>query len=180
LKAEPRTARPLRPSEPTSFESTVLPHLDAAYTLARYLAGNDADAQDAVQDACMRALTYFHGFQGGDARAWLLRIVRNVCHDLWRRRRTHATEALGDELGTGESPEDALLRSASRSALRDAIDALPAEFREVIVLREIEGMSYAEIAAVVEVPAGTVMSRLSRARRRLQEALNPAAPRGGG
>ena len=170
----------MRPSEPKSFESTVLPHLDAAYTLARYLAGNDADAQDAVQDACMRALTYFHGFQGGDARAWLLRIVRNVCHDLWRRRRAHATEALGDQLDSGESPEDALLRSASRSALREAIDALPAEFREVIVLREIEGLSYAEIAAVTEVPAGTVMSRLSRARRRLQEALNPAAPRGGG
>lgn len=175
-----RPLRLFRPAEPTRFESVVLPHLDAAYTLARYLAGNDADAQDAVQDACMRALTYFHSFQGGDARAWLLRIVRNVCHDLWRRRRTHATEELSDELGAGESPEDALLRGASRSALRAAIDALPAEYREVIVLREIEGMSYAEIAAVVEVPAGTVMSRLSRARRRLQEALNPAAPRGGG
>lgn len=171
-----RARTPLHPAELRRFEDTVLPHLDAAYTLARHLVRDDADAQDVVQDACARALRYFAGFSGGDARAWLLRIVHNVCHDSWRRRRAARTVELGDDLAT-ESPEDALLRGASRDSLRAAIDRLPPEFREVIVLREIEGLSYAKIAEVTDVPAGTVMSRLSRARRRLQEALNPA-PRG--
>jgi RNA polymerase sigma-70 factor (ECF subfamily) len=166
----------LQPSQPGRFEATVLPHLDSAYTLARYLMRDEADAQDAVQDAALRALTYFDGFRGGDARAWLLRIVRNACHDVWRRR--PRTTPLTDDLAAGESPEDALLGTATHDALRAAIDALPPEFREVIVLREIEGLSYAEIAEVAEVPAGTVMSRLARARKRLQEALNPA-PREG-
>jgi RNA polymerase sigma-70 factor (ECF subfamily) len=164
----------LHAREPAGFEDVVLPHLDAAYTLARYLLRHEADAQDAVQDAFMRALTYFGGYRGGDARAWLLRIVRNVCLDALRRKRASAADELDDSIG-GESPEDGLLRGVARGALRTAIDELPPEYREVIVLREIEGMSYAEIAEVAEIPAGTVMSRLSRARRRLQEALNPAA-----
>lgn len=168
----------LQPSELRRFEDTVLPHLDGAYTLARYLLRNEADAQDVVQDACVRAMTYFAGFRSGDARAWLLRIVRNACHD--HRRRHPATAELDDALAAGDSPEDALLLDASRASLRAAIGRLPDEFREVIVLREIEGLTYAEIAQVTDVPAGTVMSRLARARRRLQEALNPAAARGGG
>jgi RNA polymerase sigma-70 factor (ECF subfamily) len=172
---------PLRlhlPANQPTFEATVLPHLDAAYSFARYLVRNDADAQDAVQDACVRALTYFAGFRGEDARSWLLRIVRNVCNDQWRRRRSQAMEPLDEGASSGESPEDGLLRSAMRPALRAAVDALPTEYREVIVLREIEELSYAEIAAVVEVPIGTVMSRLSRGRARLQQALDPTASGG--
>lgn len=162
----------MQPRDTARFEDVVLPHLDAAYTLSRYLLRDEADAQDAVQDAFVRAMSYFASYRGGDARAWLLRIVRNVCHDALRRRRASADE-LGDDVAD-EGAEEGVLRALDRRDLRGAIDALPAEYREVIVLREIEGMSYAEIAEVAEIPAGTVMSRLSRARRRLQEALNPA------
>jgi RNA polymerase sigma-70 factor (ECF subfamily) len=163
----------LLPRDTARFEDVVLPHLDAAYTLSRYLLRDEADAQDAVQDAFVRAMSYFASYRGGDARAWLLRIVRNVCHDAMRRRRALAADELGDDVAD-EGAEDDVVRGLDRSALHRAIDALPTEYREVIVLREIEGMSYAEIAQVADVPAGTVMSRLSRARRRLQEALNPA------
>jgi RNA polymerase sigma-70 factor, ECF subfamily len=157
----------------------MLPHLDAAYTLARYLTRNDHDAEDIVQDAYLRAHTYQDSFRGegpDSARAWLLTIVRNTAYS-WRRREgksaltTEFDEAQHSDSVAGEHPEAALLRSAARDTLRRALDQLPPEFREVIVLRELEGLSYREIGAVVGVPAGTVMSRLSRARERLQRAL---------
>jgi RNA polymerase sigma-70 factor (ECF subfamily) len=163
----------------TRFETVVLPHLDAAYTLARYLTRNEHDAEDVVQDACLRALKYFEGFRGEEgtsARAWLLAIVRHTAYT-WRRR--HRAEALSTEFDETEHshavaddhPEKELLRGAAKETLARALDRLAPEFREVIVLRELQGLSYKEISEVAGVPAGTVMSRLSRARSRLQEAL---------
>ena len=155
------------------FDAIVLPNLDAAYTLARYLAGNDADAQDIVQDASLRALRHVAGFRGtteSDARAWFLAIVRNATYT-WRRRQRGG--------GGSDTEFDEELHSAGvmhdpgvAVDLRAALDALPVEFREVIVLRELQGLSYKEISDVTGVPVGTVMSRLSRARKRLQEALS--------
>jgi RNA polymerase sigma-70 factor, ECF subfamily len=168
----------LEPSELERFEAVVLPHLDAAYTLARYLMQNDHDAQDVVQDACLRALKYFRGFRGAEAaeaRAWVLAIVRNTAYT-WRRRgagalTTEFDESLHSEAVDHDNPESAAVTASERESLRHAIDELPPEFREVIVLRELEGLSYKEISDVAGVPVGTVMSRLSRARRRLEEAL---------
>ncbi|HVH08696.1 MAG TPA: sigma-70 family RNA polymerase sigma factor [Gemmatimonadales bacterium] len=166
-------------SELERFEAFVLPHLDAAYTLARYLTRDDHDAQDIVQDAYLRALKYFGGFRGAggdEARAWLLAIVRNTAYT-WRRR--HRVHALGTEFDEerhsedagGPDPAAALDREEARASLAHALDGLSPEFREVIVLRELEGLSYKEISEVTGVPLGTVMSRLARARRRLQDAL---------
>ena len=161
------------------FEAVVLPHLDAAYTLARYLTRNDHDAQDVVQDASLRALRYFRGFRGagsGEGRAWLLAIVRNTAHT-WRQRHRGDTltaefdEERHSEAVAHEHPEAAAEARSEHAALRRAIDELAPDFREVIVLRELEGLSYKEISDVAGVPVGTVMSRLSRARRRLEEAL---------
>ncbi len=170
----------MEPSELERFEAMVLPHLDAAYTLARYLTRNDHDAQDVVQDAYLRALKYFSGFRGaeggGDGRAWLLAIVRNSAYT-WRRRHradslaTEFDEELHSDAVAEDHPAAALERDSARASLHRALDRLPPEFREVIVLRELEGLSYKEIGDVTGVPMGTVMSRLSRARRRLQEAL---------
>ena len=163
----------------TRFEAVVLPHLDAAYTLARYLLRNEQDAQDVVQDAYLRALEYFDSFRGEEAtsaRAWLLTIVRNTAYSRRRHYRddalnTEFDETLHSDAGADNNPEGALLRSAAKETLARALDRLAPEFREVIVLRELEGLSYKEISAVAGVPVGTVMSRLSRARTRLQEAL---------
>ena len=154
------------------LEAVVLPHLDAAYTLARYLTRNDADAQDVVQDAALRALKYFGGFRGtteADGRAWFLAIVRNTAYT-WRRdqRGDGVTTEFNDELHSDDVQADPTLAMD----LRQALDALPFEFREVVVLRELEGLSYKEISDVTGVPVGTVMSRLSRARKRLQRALS--------
>jgi RNA polymerase sigma-70 factor, ECF subfamily len=158
----------------------VLPHLDAAYTLARYLTRNEHDAEDVVQDACLRALKYFEdgfrGEEGTSARAWLLTIVRNTAFSSRRRQRPNAVVLEFDEAQhsgavADEHPEAALLRRAAKEALGRALDRLAPEFREVIVLRELEGLSYKEISDVAGVPVGTVMSRLSRARTRLQQAL---------
>lgn len=169
----------MRSGEAGQFEGAILPHLDAAYTLARYLTRNDHDAEDVVQDAYLRAFTYRESFRGEgaeSARAWLLAIVRNTAYS-WRRRQgmsaldTEFDETRHSDSADGEHPEAALLRGAERERLRRALDQLPPEFREVIVLRELEGLSYREIGEVVGVPAGTVMSRLSRARERLQRAL---------
>ena len=173
----------MEPSELERFEATVLPHLDAAYTLARYLTRNDHDAQDVVQDAYLRALKYFGGFRGeggaaesGAARAWVLAIVRNTVHT-WRRRHradalaTEFDEELHSEAVAGDHPAAALDRDTTRESVRQALDRLSPEFREVIVLRELEGLSYKEISDVTGVPVGTVMSRLARARGRLREAL---------
>jgi RNA polymerase sigma-70 factor (ECF subfamily) len=166
----------LESNELGRFEAIVLPHLDAAYTLARYLVRNEHDAQDMVQDAYLRALKYFDGFRGDDGRAWLLTIVRNTAFTWLRRHRVDASAAEFDERLHSEGvadahPEAALLGASARESLHQALDGLPAEFREVIVLRELQGLSYQEIGEVTGVPMGTVMSRLSRARQRLQRAL---------
>jgi RNA polymerase sigma-70 factor (ECF subfamily) len=169
----------LEPSELERFEAVVLPHLDAAYGLARYLTRDAADADDVVQDALLRALRYFGSFRGegpGQSRAWVLAIVRNMAYT-WRRRRRIDTsaeafdEAVHSESAAGDHPAADLARQDSRETLAQALERLPGELREVIVLREIEGLSYKEIAEVADVPIGTVMSRLSRARKRLQAAL---------
>jgi RNA polymerase sigma-70 factor (ECF subfamily) len=176
----------LEPIELERFEALVLPHLDAAYTVARYLLGDDHDAQDVVQDAYLRALKYFDGFRGAagaDGRAWLLAIVRNTAYT-WRRRHrvdaqaTPFDEELHSESAAEVHPEAAVLRTAARESVHDALNRLPPEFREVIVLRELEGLSYKEIGDVAGVPVGTVMSRLSRARSRLRRALCAGAKEG--
>lgn len=169
----------MTPSELERFEAVVLPHLDAAYNLARYLMRSDHDAQDVVQDACLRALRHFGGFRGagsGEGRAWLLAIVRNTAYS-WRRgrradeRTTEFDESQHSEAIAHDNPETAVVAASDRESLRRAIDELPPEFREVIVLREFEGLSYKEIGDVAGVPIGTVMSRLSRARQRLADVL---------
>lgn len=158
------------------FEQLVLPHLHAAYNLARWLTRNDHDAEDVVQEACMRALRFFGGFHGGDARAWLLAIVRNACYDWLRRRRpADAAVAFDEDLHSAadrhDTPEDLLLERADRDRVREALEALPLPWREVLVLRELEGLSYREIADVTGIKMGTVMSRLARARARLLQQL---------
>lgn len=152
----------------------MLPYLGAALTLARYLLGEMADAEDAVQEAYLQALRHFGGFRGENARAWLLTIVRRVCYAQAGRRRRFGSPAdpeLLDNLPGGEDPEADLLQGELREQLVDTVEALPAQFREVIVLRDIQDLSYKEIAAVIGAPIGTVMSRLARARARLQRAL---------
>jgi RNA polymerase sigma-70 factor, ECF subfamily len=162
--------------DPSTFEQLMLPHLDAAYNLARWLLGDPHDAEDAVQDACLRAYRAFDRFRGTDGRAWLLTIVRNVCYThLRKNRRSPAKVAFDDELhGTTQDPADAnavAWHEVKSELLRQALDRLPTEHREVIVLHEIEGLAYREIAAVAEIPIGTVMSRLARARQKLQTEL---------
>jgi RNA polymerase sigma-70 factor (ECF subfamily) len=159
------------------FEEATVPHLDAAFNLARHLTRDDHEAEDIVQDACLRALKYFRSFRGGSGRAWLLQIVRHTFYT--RRRRARRTEALltdfDEETHVTEpgdtDPERRLHREDAGQVLRDALAELPAAAREIIVLRELEGLSYKEIARVTGVPVGTVMSRLARARERLQIAL---------
>lgn len=158
------------------FERLVMPHLRAGYNLARWLTSDPNDAEDVVQEATMRALRSIDSFHGGDARCWLLTIVRNTCFTWLKQNRQKRTVALADDDITemesgGTTPDVALLRSADAEMVRQAIDELPLEYREVLVMREIEGLSYKEISAVADLPPGTVMSRLSRARQRLQEAL---------
>ena len=163
-----------------SFERIVVPLLDDAYTLARYLMRDEHDAQDVVQEAYLRAWRHYGGFHGGDARPWLLAIVRNCCHT-WRRsaRPQQAVEYVDEVHGNAEGGQRATdadaIEASDRTELRDALDRLQPEYREAIVLREIEGLSYREIASVTGAPIGTVMSRLARARRRLQEALGLGA-----
>jgi RNA polymerase sigma-70 factor, ECF subfamily len=169
----------MEPPELGRFEAIVLPHLDAAYTLARYLTRHEHDAQDVVQDAYLRAPKYFDTFRGAEAsdgRAWLLTIVRNAAFTWRRRYREEASAAEFDEQLHSDSvaeidPGSTLDGDSARESLHQAIDGLPVEFREVIVLRELQGLSYKEIGEVTGVPVGTVMSRLSRARTRLQRAL---------
>ena len=157
------------------FEETVVPHLDAAYNLARWLTRNDRDAEDVVQEAFLRALRHFHSFKGGDARPWLLAIVRNTCFTWLKQNRFPEEETIDDNIHPpsedASDPETLLLRETDRQLLRSALNRLPKEFLEVIVLREFEELSYKEIAEVIQIPAGTVMSRLARARRRLAQIL---------
>ena len=156
------------------FEQTVVSNLDAAYNLARWLTRDDRDAEDVVQEACLRAFRFFDSFHGGDSRAWLLTIVRHTCYTWLRKNRAHELVAFDEELDsveTGLGPEEMLLQNADHQLLRKAVEELPIEFREVIILRELEGLSYKEIASITGVPLGTVMSRLARARKRLQHGL---------
>jgi RNA polymerase sigma-70 factor, ECF subfamily len=162
------------------FEQVCLPHISAAYNLARWLTHDDRDAEDVVQEAYLRALRFFDGFRGGDGRAWLLAIVRNTSHDWLRKNRpAESSTAFDEELHTPvdeeATPERALMRDVDRERLRRTLAALPAAWREVIVLRELEGLSYKEIADVAGIPIGTVMSRLARARARLQQELSAGA-----
>jgi len=173
------------------FEEVALPHLDAAYNLARWLTHNDADASDVVQEACLRALTYFDGYRGENGKAWLLTIVRNTCYRWMERNRPpmavafsaeveseveNATASLGSE--PPPDPEARLLQRRDADLLNALIAELPPLFREVLVLRELEDMSYREIGEVLAVPLGTVMSRLARARGLLKEAWARRSERG--
>lgn len=162
------------------FERMVAPHASAAYNLARWLTRNDHDAEDVVQDAYLRALRFFDGFRGDDARAWLLAIVRNTCYDFLRSHRPHElTEAFDEEVHTmadaNQSPEAIVLSRANQEMVRQALEMLPLAWREVIVLRELEGLSYKQIADTAGIKIGTVMSRLARARARLQTLLRSDA-----
>ena len=156
----------------TAFDQAVLPHLDAAYNLARWLTRNNQDAEDVTQEACLRAFKYWKGFSGRDSRSWLLAIVRNTFYSWLRQRSDQPVLTHDGEMdGTADStpdPECALIRNVDRNTLRAALEDLAVEFREAIVLREMEGLSYKEIADIAGVPIGTVMSRLARARKRLQ------------
>jgi RNA polymerase sigma factor (sigma-70 family) len=163
------------------FEDAVMVHLDAAYNLARWLARDERDAEDVAQEACLRAYKFFDSFRGGNARAWLLAIVRNTYFTWLDKNREQALNvsldeesaaAIEHELATpGDGIEQLLQRADSSRLLHRALDTLPAEFREVIVLRELEELSYREIADVAGIPIGTVMSRLSRARKLLLQQL---------
>jgi RNA polymerase sigma-70 factor, ECF subfamily len=155
-----------------AFDQAVLPHLDAAYNLARWLTRNNQDAEDVTQEACLRAFKYWKGFSGRDSRSWLLAIVRNTFYS-WLRQRSDQpvlTEdgEMDDTAGSSPDPESALIRNVDRNMLRAALEDLAVEFREAIVLREMEGLSYKEIADIAGIPIGTVMSRLARARKQLQ------------
>ena len=164
-------------AELARFEQVVLPHLGAAYNLARWITGNDHDAEDVVQESYLRALKFFSGFRGSNSRPWLLTIVRNTCFTWLRQNRlSELTTELDEEIHhmdqLPENPESILLAAAQSELVRKAIQELSPEFREVIILREMEGMSYKEIAEIASIPVGTVMSRLARARSRLQQLLS--------
>jgi RNA polymerase sigma-70 factor (ECF subfamily) len=158
------------------FEQVMMPHLDSAFNLARWLTGNDHDAEEVVQDAYLRATKFFASFRGGDGRPWLLGIVRRAGYDWLARNRAHQPLTVFDEQLHSHSddsldPAHLLLKEEDRELLRQALADLPAEFREVLVLRELEGLSYKEISAIAGIPPGTVMSRLARGRERLRDRL---------
>jgi RNA polymerase sigma-70 factor (ECF subfamily) len=160
-----------------------MPHLDAAYNLARWLMRHDQDAEDAVQEALLRAFRFFRGPETG--RAWLLQIVRNTCYTSLARLRSTLTsaspaETLDQVASVEPSPDSPLEQREERDLLQSALDGLPVEFREAIVLRELHGLSYKEIARVAEIPVGTVMSRLARAREQLHEIFGALKPKGRG
>ena len=159
------------------FEASVLPHLGAAYNLARWLTRNDHDAQDVVQESCLRAYRFFGGFRGGDGRFWLLTIVRNTCYTWLQQNRPRelvdSLDAAANIESDAPSPEVEFVKSAARVLITEALEELPLEFREILVLRGMEGMSYKEISDISGIPLGTVMSRLARARKRLQQSLTP-------
>jgi len=161
---------------PSNFEQEILPHLDAAYNLARWLTHNEQDAQDAVQEAYLRAFRFFPGFRGGSARAWLMKIVRNACYTWLHGNRPLQEAAEFDEVyfppdSRVLNPEEVVLQNDNSILVRKALATLSSNFREVLILRELEGMSYREIADITGMPAGTVMSSLSRARDCLRQTL---------
>ncbi|MEM5455914.1 RNA polymerase sigma factor [Paraburkholderia phytofirmans] len=163
------------------FQQMALPHLDAAYNLARWLCGNASDADDVVQEAFMRAFRFFDTFRGDSARPWLLAIVRRTWYTEWRRRASsHETVEFDDTMDDttfdgwsvgGADPQALLIRDEDSKLVHEALAQLPVEYREVLMLRELEEMGYKEIAAVADVPIGTVMSRLARGRRKLAALL---------
>jgi RNA polymerase sigma-70 factor, ECF subfamily len=164
-------------SKAVDFDRTFLPHMDAAYNLARWLVRDDHDARDVVQEAYLRAFRFASGFRGSDARAWILAIVRNTAFTWLKRNRGSDSPTEFDEQLHGGSTEDSGLeaeavRKADGAMIRAALDELTDEFREVIVMRDIEGLSYKEIADAADVPIGTVMSRLARARAKLARSLH--------
>jgi RNA polymerase sigma-70 factor, ECF subfamily len=166
-----------------SFDTVVLPHLDAAYRLACWLMRDERDAEDVVQEATLRAFRYFRTFVGGDGRAWFLRIVRNTCYG-WRRRGYQPkTESFDEEqhstARTQSDPETLLLQTDDATSIARALSSLPDHFHQLLVLRELEGLSYRELSEVVGIPMGTVMSRLSRAREALRRALGTGRPKPG-
>ena len=167
----------LDPEEWLRFEQLVLPHVDAAFNFSRWLLRSRADAEDAAQEALLRACRFFRGFHGGDARAWLLQIVRNTCYSwLEKNRPRELMVEFNEELHQQPvaTPESIAIAVEGRERLTRALETLPPRYRELLVLRELEGCSYKEIAAIASIPLGTVMSSLSRARRQLHNALiNP-------
>src|SRR5712692_3609431 len=169
---------------PRSFEEVVLPHLDAVFNYARWLTKNEADAEDVVQDAYVRALRFFSSLRGEDARAWLFTIVRNTWYGRFPRRAGSPVMTVADEEAENRAdasldPEAQLIQHQTVEEVRRALETLPTDFREVLVLRELEGLSYKEIAAIVGIPLGTVMSRLARARERLAGVLAASGTSGG-
>ena len=158
------------------FEQALLPHLDAAFNLARWLTRNQQDAEDVVQESYLRALTFFDGFRGEDGRAWLLAIVRNTCYTWLRKNRPGSLQEVFEEEkhdpgSNAPDPEELEIQRASQERVHRALDELPAEYRELLVLREMEELSYQQISSIVGIPLGTVMSRLARARKRLGRLL---------
>lgn len=165
------------------FELLVLPHLDAAYNLARWLTQNDQDAQDVVQDALLRAMRYFGGFRGDQARPWWLQIVRHTCYAWLKENHPAHLDSYDDTeeswregaAPSADEPHAMALRHADREQINRAIAALPVAYREVLVLRELEDLPYKDIARIADIPLGTVMSRLARARNLMRQALYPVA-----
>jgi RNA polymerase sigma-70 factor (ECF subfamily) len=169
----------------TRFESCVVIHLDSAYNLARWLTRDERNAEDLVQEACLRAFKFLETFRGGNSRAWFLAIVRNTYYSDRKKNRGQALnvpfneDGLDDDdstndfwaVGDSEDPVRGVEREEAKRLVHEALDALPEEFREVIVLRELEDLSYQEIARIMQIPLGTVMSRLSRARKLLYRAV---------
>ena len=164
------------PADQDSFEAAVLPHLDAAFNLARWLMRNTQDAEDVVQEAMLRALTYFPGFRGENPRGWLLQIVRNAAYASMKLNRGAMMVSVGDDTALpepadpGDDPEATLMKEQDRAQIGRLLATLPVELRETLVLRELEEMSYKAIAEITAAPIGTVMSRLWRARRLLAAA----------
>jgi RNA polymerase sigma-70 factor (ECF subfamily) len=160
---------------PGNFEQNALPHLNSLYNLARWLTRSDQDAEDIVQETYLRALKSYHRFRGGDARPWLLKIVRNVYYTLLQNNTARQFIDFDDDLITGDprlpNPEEILIQESSGDLVRKALEALPTRCREVLILRELEGMPYKEISTIMEIPIGTVMSTLSRARCRLRQTV---------
>jgi RNA polymerase sigma-70 factor (ECF subfamily) len=184
-----QAGRPMARHEEDSrrrFERLVLPHLDAAYNLARWLTHNDHDAQDVVQEAMMRAMRYMESCRGDDAKPWLLRIVRNSCFTWLKENRPAERLFLDEDDGAlneiaapdADQPHAVASRNAERRQINDAIASLPAAYRDVLVLREIEDLPYSDIARIADIPLGTVMSRLARARGLLRQVLSPAVTPG--
>ncbi|HMA07186.1 MAG TPA: sigma-70 family RNA polymerase sigma factor [Ramlibacter sp.] len=165
------------------FELLALPHLDAAYNLARWLTRNNDDAQDVVQEAILRAMRYFGAFRGDNARPWLLQIVRHTSYTWMKRNRPAEMSSLDEDddafheiaAPAADEPSALAQRGDERAQLNRALAALPIAFREVLVLRELEDLSYQEIARIADIPVGTVMSRLARARGLMRQALAPEA-----